>query len=210
VLEFNEDNLVQDVDITNTGDYKIFLNLTVAQILNPHTANPKRVELKDPRTSPVLVSPKQVLIPPGQRKRVRVILRKAPKNVDDIYRLSVKPFTGDVQIESDRPPEQKSSAVKILLGYDVLLLARPKEPVGTLAVKRTAKALWFKNTGNTNVLLRRLQQCNAAGEDCESLQPNRIYAGEVYKVDLPKKGSAKQFPVEVWQAIGLQNVKETY
>lgn len=210
VLEFNEDNLVQDIDITNTGDYKIFLNLTAAKIRNPHSANPERIELKDPRTSPILVSPKQVLIPPGQRKRVRIILRKAPKKVDDVYRLAIKPFTGDVQIETDRPAEAKSSAVKILLGYDILLLARPKDAVGKLAVKRTAKALWFKNTGNTNVLLRRMQQCNAAGDECEVLAPNRVYAGEVYKVDLPKKGSAKQFPVQVWQAIGLQNAKKVY
>ena len=210
VLEFNEKNLVQDVDITNTGDYKIFLNLTVAKIKNPHTANPERVELKDPRTSPVLVSPKQVLIPPGQRKRVRIILRKTPKDVDDVYRLAIKPFTGDVQIENDRPPEAKSSAVKILLGYDILLLARPMDAVGKLAVKRTSKALWFKNTGNTNVLLRRMQQCNAAGNDCEELVPNRVYAGEIYKVDLPKRGSAKQYPVQVWQAIGLKNAKKTY
>lgn len=210
VLEFNEDNLVQDIDITNTGDYKIFLNLSAAKIENPHTANPERVELTDPRTSPVLVSPKQVLIPPGQRKRVRVILRKTPKNVDDVYRLAIKPFTGDVQIENDRPAEAKSSAVKILLGYDILLLARPKNAVGELAVKRTSKALWFKNTGNTNVLLRRMQQCNAAGDQCEDLRPNRVYAGEVYKVDLPKKGSAKKYPVQVWQAIGLKNAKNTY
>jgi P pilus assembly chaperone PapD len=210
VLEFTEDNLIQDVDITNTGDYKIFLNLSAANIKNPHSANPERIELTDPRTSPVIVSPKQVLIPPGQRKRVRVILRKTPKNVDDIYRLAIKPFTGDVQIESDRPAEAKSSAVKILLGYDILLVARPKNAVGKLAVKRTSKALWFKNTGNTNVLLRRMQQCNAAGEDCEALQPNRVYAGEVYKVDLPKKGSAKKYPVQVWQAIGLKNAKKTY
>jgi P pilus assembly chaperone PapD len=210
VLEFNEDNLVQDVDITNTGDYKIFLNLAAAKIKNPHTANPERIELKDPRTSPVIVSPKQVLIPPGQRKRVRVILRKTPKNVDDVYRLAIKPFTGDVQIDSDRPPDAKSSAVKILLGYDILLLARPKNAVGKLAVKRTSKALWFKNTGNTNVLLRRMQQCNASGDECEDLQPNRVYAGEVYKVDLPKKGGAKKYPVQVWQAIGLKNTKKTY
>ena len=210
VLEFNEDNLIRDVDITNTGDFKIFLNLTVARIKNPQSANPERIELKDPRTSPVLISPKQLLIPPGQRKRVRVILRKAPTKFDNVYRLAIKPFTGDVQISDDRPPDQKSSALKILLGYDILLLARPKDAVGKLAVKRTSSAIYFKNTGNTNVLLRRMQQCNAAGVDCEDLQPNRIYAGEIYKVKLPKKGSAKKYPIQVWQAVGLKNSKKTY
>jgi len=200
----------QDVDVVNTGDYKIFLNLTVARIKNPHTANPERIELTDPRTSPVIVSPKQVLVPPGQRKRVRVIMRKAPTKRDAIYRLAVKPFTGAVQIEDDRPADQKSSAIKVLLGYDVLLVARPKNAVGKLAVKRTSKAIYFKNTGNTNVLLRRMQQCNADGKDCDDLQPNRIYAGEVYKVKLPKRGSAKKYPIQVWQAVGLKNAKKTY
>ncbi|MFK8076426.1 MAG: molecular chaperone [Granulosicoccus sp.] len=210
VLEFNEENLIQDLDVTNTGDFKIFLNLSVAQIRNPHTANPERVELTDPRTSPVLVSPKQLLIPPGQRKRVRVILRKLPKKVDHVYRLAIKPFTGDVQLDTDRPANTKASAIKILLGYDILLLARPKDAVGKLAVKRTADKLYFKNMGNTNVLLRRMRQCNSNGRDCVDLTPNRVYAGELYKVDLPKKGSARKYPVQVWQATGLKNSKKTY
>jgi len=210
VLEFNEDNLIRDVDITNTGDFKIFLNLTVARIKNPHSSKSERIELTDPRTSPVLVSPKQLLVPPGQRKRVRIILRKVPKKYDSVYRLSIKPFTGDVQITDDRPPDQKSSALKILLGYDILLLARPKDAVGKLAVKRTSSAIYFKNTGNTNVLLRRMQQCNSGGGECVEMQPNRIYAGEIYKVRLPKKGSAKKYPVDVWQAVGLKNTKNTY
>jgi len=210
VLEFNDDNLIQDVDVINNGDFKIFLNLTVARIKNPQSANPERIELKDPRTSPVLISPKQILVPPGQRKRVRVVMRKIPTKTDAIYRLSVKPFTGAVQINQERKPDEKASALKILLGYDILLLARPKDAVGKLAVKRTSKAIYFKNTGNTNVLLRRMLQCNSDGTDCDEMQPNRIYAGEIYKVKLPKKGSAKKYPIQVWQAVGLKNTKKTY
>jgi len=137
-------------------------------------------------------------------------MKKAPTKRDAIFRLSITPFTGAVQIDDDRAPNEKSSAIKVLLGYDVLLVARPKNAVGKLAVKRTSKAIYFKNTGNTNVLLRRMQQCNADGKDCDDLQPNRIYAGEIYKVKLPKRGSAKKYPIQVWQAVGLKNSRKTY
>jgi P pilus assembly chaperone PapD len=208
VIEFSADSLVQDVDIVNTADYKIFLNMSVAHIQNPESATPVRVELTDPRTAPVLVSPKQLLIPPGQRKRLRIILRQPPGKTESIYRLAIKPFIGDVELSGNNQGG-KQSALKVLLGYDLLLIARPLDAQVKLDVKRTNKNLTFTNSGNSNVLLRRLMQCDQAGK-CEELQPNRIYAGETYTVELPMQGDARQYPVKVWQAIGLKNAVNEY
>ena len=209
VLEFSSGNLIQDVEIQNSADYKIFLNMSVAHILDPADISPTRVELTDPRTSPVLVSPKQLLIPPGQRKRLRVILRQPPTDIDSIYRLTIKPFIGDVEISND-DSGGKASALKVLLGYDLLLVARPENAQAELDVERTEQYLRFANKGNTNILIRRMIQCDRSGEDCVNLQPNRLYAGETYEVELPKQGSAEQFPVQVWQAVGLKNAMNTY
>lgn len=209
VVEFTSNSLIQDVDILNAGDFKIFLNLSVAQILNPESETPTRIELSDPRTAAVLVSPTQAVIPPGQRKRVRVILRDPPVDVDSIYRLAIKPFIGDVVLSNDNGGE-KQSALKVLLGYDLLLVARPDNSQVEIDVQRTDKQIQFVNRGNTNVLLRRITQCDSSVDECVELQPKRLYAGETYKVDLPRHGSAEQYPVKVWQAIGLKNAVNQY
>lgn len=208
ILEFNAENLIQDVDVVNNANHRIFLKLTVAQMLNPEAAEPRRFELNDPRTAPILVSPTQMMLLPGERKRLRVILRKVPEQKDDIYRLAVKPFVGEVDIDDNA--NEKASALKVLLGYDLLLLARPVNAFANLQVTRTQSTLVFENKGNTNVLLRRLTQCNAANEDCAELQPNRIYAGERYQVELPKKGDASAYPVQVWHSQGLDSYKKVY
>ena len=208
ILEFNEGNLIQDVDVVNSADHKIFLKMSIAQILQPESEEPERVELTDPKTAPVLVSPTQLMVLPGQRKRLRLILRKVPKDKDDIYRLSIKPFIGDITLENNGGG--KASALKVLLGYDLLLLARPENAAADLQVTRTDRSLTFENRGNTNVLLRRMIQCDAAEENCENLTPNRIYAGEVYTVELPKQGSASQYPVQVWHSQDLESYKKIY
>ncbi len=208
ILEFSAVNLIQDVDVVNNANHRIFLKLTVAQMLNPESAEPKRFELNDPRTSPILVSPTQMMLLPGERKRLRVILRKVPDQYDDVYRLAVRPFVGEVDLEDNN--NEKASALKVLLGYDLLLLARPDNALAKLHVTRTDSNLVFENKGNTNVLLRRLTQCTAAEQDCEELLPNRIYAGERYEIELPKKGDASKFPVQVWHSQGLDSYKKVY
>jgi P pilus assembly chaperone PapD len=209
VIEFTPDQLVQDIEVKNNGNFKLYLDLNAAEIVNPEDADPKRIELTDPRTAAVLVSPKQVLLPPGQRKRVRVILRESATDKDRVFRLSVKPYTGKVKLDN-AGGDKKSSAIKVLVGYDLLLLSRPKNAAANLKVKRSNNSIVFSNKGNTNVLLRKIVQCDKNKTDCEEIQPNRLYAGETYKVELPKKGPASRYPVQVWQTVGLDNSTSDY
>jgi len=209
VIEFTAGDPIQDIEIKNTGDFKIYLNLKIAEIVNPELEASTRVELDDPRSAPMLVSPRQLMVPPGARKRVRVILRDKDNATDRVFRLSVKPYTGKIKL-GDTEGEAKQSAIKVLIGYDLLLLARPTKLNADLAVTRTDDRIEFINKGNTNVLLRDIKQCNADKSDCVDMQPNRLYAGEVYTVDLPKKGSKAEFPVEVMQSVGLSNSQELY
>jgi len=204
------------VAATGNAQFKIYLDLTVAEILNPETDQPQRVELDDPRETPVLVSPRQLLIAPGTRKRVRVILRDAPSDSDRIFRLAVKPYTGKARIESDGN-DKTSSAIRVLVGYDLLLISRPNNKQPTVKVTRDDTSIVFRNEGNTNVLLRRIVQCDAGvdpkeatGEQCVEMQPNRLYAGETYKVSLPKTGNPEQFPVQVYQSVGLENSTSSF
>ena len=209
VIEFAAGEKVQDVEILNSGDFKIYLDIKIAEILSPESENPQRNELTDPRTAPVLVSPAQVLIPPGQRKRVRIIMREAATDKDRVYRMAVKPYTGKLKIDNTEK-DKKSSAIKVLVGYDLLLLSRPSAKDSTIEVTRTNENIQFINRGNTNVLLRKIVQCDRAETECLDLQPNRLYAGETYSIKLPKPGSADDFPVKVWQSVGLENSRSAY
>lgn len=209
VIEFTSSARVQDVEITNTGNFRMYLDMTPFEIMNPASDNPQRVKLDDPRTAPVVVSPRQLLLPPGQRKRVRVILRDDSLDKERIFRLAVRPYTGKVKLEADANGD-KASAIKVLVGYDLLLLARPTPLQPKLDVTRTDREIIFRNAGNTNVLLRKITQCDASGGDCVEINPNRLYVGESYKVSLPKPGPAHQTPVEVHRSVGLENAREVY
>lgn len=209
VIEFSADDKIQDIEVANFGDHKVYLDLKAAEILNPESENPTRVELTDPRTSPLIVSPRQLVVPAGERRRMRVILRTPAIDKDRVFRLSVKPYAGSVKID-DAGGDKKASAIKVLVGYDLLLLSRPQILNPQVDVERTNDQIAFHNRGNTNVLLRKIEQCPSDGEQCVELQPNRLYAGESYAVNLPLKGSATQYPVRVWKAIGLENEKASY
>lgn len=209
VIEFTPREKIQDIEVLNTGDFKIYVDMQVAEIVNPESDDPVRKEFTDPRSAPLLVSPKQLMIGPGQRKRVRVILREPATTIDRVFRLSIKPYTGKLKL-AEQSGDTKSSAIKVLIGYDLLLLARPANPNPDIKVTRTANSIEFRNRGNTNVLLRKITQCDKSGSECVELQPNRLYAGESYKLDLPLTGSADQYPVEIWTAVGLENSRVMY
>ncbi|MBX2823289.1 MAG: fimbria/pilus periplasmic chaperone [Gammaproteobacteria bacterium] len=209
VIEFTAADPIQDIEIKNTGDFKIYLDLKIAEIINPEKATPTRKELDDPRTASMLVSPQQLMVPPGARKRVRVILRDKTHTSDRVFRLSVKPYTGKLKL-AKTTGEAKQSAIKVLIGYDLLLLARPENLDTDLQVTRTQDKIEFVNNGNTNVLLRDIKQCNADKSGCVDMQPNRLYVGEIYSIDLPKKGTKDRYPVEVLQSVGLANSRDLY
>ena len=183
--------------------------MTPSEVIDPASEDSQRVELNDPRTAPIVVSPRQLLLPPGQRKRVRVILRDKDLDTERVFRLAVRPYTGKVNLEAGSADE-KTSAIKVLIGYDLLLLARPLPLQPRINVTRTDTEIEFRNAGNTNVLLRKITQCEADGTDCVEINPNRLYVGESYKVALPKPGSASETPVEVHRAVGLENSRDVY
>jgi len=209
VLEFSNSKKVQDIEVFNSGTHNVYLDLKAAEIINPESENATRVELNDPRTSPLIVSPRQLLVPPGERRRMRVVMRQPSLDQERVFRLSVKPYAGSLKID-DAGDDTKSSAIKVLVGYDLLLLSRPENINPSLEVRRNNDEITFRNKGNTNVLLRKIEQCDADGRECVEIQPNRLYVGEVYKVNLPKKGNANKYPVKVWQSVGLDNSQRIY
>lgn len=209
VIEFTDDSRIQDVEIVNTGDVRMYLDMKPAEILEPASNSPVRQELDDPRDAPLIVTPRQLLVAPGERKRVRMILRDELVE-ERVFRLAINPYVGNVRLDESREGGDTASAIKVLVGYDLLLLARPLPLAPKLDVTRTDDAIEFINTGNTNVLLNSITQCDSEGNDCEELEPDRLYVGETLRLKLPKIGAASEYPVEVHRSVGLENTREVY
>ena len=90
-----------------------------------------------------------------------------------VYRVTVKPVVGDVAGEK--------TGLKLLVGYDMLLIQRPREPHGAVTGARDGDTLVLTNAGNTNVELFRGQACPPHGP-CIDLPSERIYPGATVRV----------------------------
>lgn len=198
ILDFEPGQpLNQDIEVRNTGTDTLYVTVKVFEIPDPKPEQPERRELTDPRQAGLLASPNRLVVPPGGRKPVRVMVRQPATAQDLIYRISIVPQVGEVQSET--------LAVKVVVGYDVLAIVRPPDPKPGVEAKRDGRKLEFTNHGNTNVLLNRIRQCNEEQTDCLELNSNRLYAGETWVLDLPRDG-----PVEVYHTLGLKHTVKVY
>jgi P pilus assembly chaperone PapD len=130
----------------------------------------------------MLVSPRKLVIPPGGTKMIRFITRHTGLDKDEIYRATVTPI---------KPPAKAQGrlGVKIVVAYGVLVIIRPTNMKPQLEAKRTGTRITFRNLGNTNVELRSGSQCDPQRPDsCKELSGQRVYAGAVWKQDLPYDG----------------------
>jgi len=178
VLDFGPGQPARDdVEVLNNGADRLYVAVEPSEIKSPGTPNQQRVRIRDPQESGLLVSPARLILEPGQRKFVRVAAISPPNAVDRIYRVSIKPVVGELGTAT--------SGVKILIGYDVLVILRPQEPHAVVTGTRSGRSLVFKNTGNTNAELIHGRQCDAAGKSCVSLPAARLYAGTSWQVELP-------------------------
>ena len=77
--------------------------------------------------------------------------------------------------------------MKILIGYEVLVIVHPANGNYELTHKITNNTLSITNQGTQNVLLRKGKQCPPNTEDeslCEHYQGKRLYPGNKWTVDL--------------------------
>ena len=193
--------LRKDIEVSNPSSENLYVHIEPKIVLDPGTENESRESISDPRESGLLVTPNKIVVPPGGRKLVRLISLKPLGEKERVYRVTFKPVVGDL--------ESEQIGIKILIGYEVLVLMQPASPEPNLVAQRTGKTMSFTNKGNTNVLLREGTQCpsnkTSNPDECESLRGKRLYPGNQYKVDLPYNR-----PVEYQMSIGTKNLVEIY
>lgn len=170
-----------DIEVWNKSDQPAYVAIEPREILNAGTAGQTVRTDPDPEKLGLLVTPQRMVLDPGQRKIIRVALLAPPSDRERVYRVTVKPVAGELQ--------SRDSGLKILVGYDVLVLIRPQSSAPVVSGMRSGGTLNFTNSGNVSVELVDGRQCDSSRAHCVDLPGKRLYAGaswsEPLSSDLP-------------------------
>ncbi|MEE4455192.1 transposase [Novosphingobium resinovorum] len=167
-----------DIEVANDGQERQYVVAGPAVIQTPGTPGEKRVDSPDPTVTGLPVTPQKLVLEPGERKSVRVALI-APRGLDErVFRLAIRPVAGTVEAEQ--------TALKVFVGYDVLIIAQPMAITGNVTATRSAQGVVFHNGANASVEMSEGGQCDAHGRDCRDLPVTRLYAGADWTVPVTR------------------------
>ena len=171
-----------DIEVWNNSPERSFVSIEPREIVDPSLATQSVRHEPDPEKLGLLVSPARMILEPGQRKLVRIASLRPDPDHEHVYRVTVKPVVGGI--------EGADSGLKIVLGYDVLVLVRPTRVAAAVTGVRNGKTLVLTNAGNVSVEVVDGRQCAAASR-CVSLPGKRLYAGASWTTELPSQGPAE-------------------
>lgn len=185
-----------DVEVANNSPERAYVLVEPRELLNPGTSSEQHVTLPDPSKLGLLVSPARFILEPQQRRTVRIAAIGGPAERERVYRVTIKPVTGEVS--------GSDSGLKLLVGYDLLVLARPPVVRTDVRAERNGLQLILTNIGNASVELVDGKQCDGQGEKCEKLPGKRLYAGASWKQQLPRAAGGEY---RIRSADGWSSVK---
>lgn len=162
-----------DIEVWNDSPERLYVVAELAEIQSPGKLDEKRVSNPDPAISGMLVTPQRLVLEPGQRRVIRVSAIAPRGEADRIYRLVIKPVAGPIKADA--------TALKVLLGYDVLVLYRPAKISGDVTATRTGRKITFRNDSNTAQEMFGGKQCDSAGKNCKTLHATRLYSGAIWQ-----------------------------
>lgn len=175
-----------DVEIWNNSDERTYVAIDPSEIVNAGKPNQVRHQEPDPEKRGLLVSPTRMILEPGQRKHVRIARLGTDSELERVYRVTVKPVVGELDAED--------SGLKVLVGYDVLVLVRPNDSHPALTASRSGGKLIFRNDGNASLELVDGKQCDASTRRCIELPGKRLYSGAEWSQPL-KSDSPVEYTV---------------
>lgn len=161
-----------DIEVWNDGDDRMYVLVEPSEILNAGTPAEQRISAADSEASGLLVAPRRLVLEPGERRLVRVALVGERPQAERVFRLAIRPVGGAVTAAT--------SALKVFVGYDALVLIRPAAVVGDVVGRKDGRTLTIRNNSNISQELFDGKQCDAAGLDCHSLPSKRLYSGAVW------------------------------
>jgi len=183
-----------DVEIWNNDKERAYVLVEPNEVLQAGTPTERRVAERDPEKLGLLVTPARMILEPGQRKLLRVSPIGGVPARERVYRITVKPTVGSL--------EANVTGLKLLIGYDVLVLVRPTGASNRLTGRREGSQLVIQNEGGSSVELAAGKACKGKA-DCRDLPGKRLYAGAEWRVEVPA-GVAVEYAVVSPAATGRQ------
>ena len=169
IVDLNADKAPRDdIEVWNSGTERMYVQAEPFEIAAAGTDKEQRIAATDPEASGILVSPQRL---------VRIALLAERPASDRVYRVAIKPVVGEVTADTN--------AVKVLVGYDVLVIVRPETRSGDVVADRQGNTLILHNEGNTSQEIFQGRQCDASGNDCRALPAKRLYPGAAWEQTLP-------------------------
>lgn len=169
IVEFVPSATTTDIEIANNSSERSYISVEPREILSPGLANERPFVSPDPAALGLIASPARMVLEPRQSRTIRLAAISSELLRERVYRVTVKPVVGDVTSDE--------SGLKLLVGYDLLVLVRPAKPVVALVAKRDQNGLTLTNNGNASVELSDGKQCDKSGAPCQPLPSKRLYAG---------------------------------
>ena len=166
-----------DIEIYNDSGERSFVSVEPREIIDAGLEKEEARLSRDPEKLGLLVSPARLVLEPHQRRRLRIAAIGTVPHKERIYRLTVKPVAGEIT-----GPE---SGLKLLVGYDLLVLVRPPASRPNLTIGRAGNLLTIANQSDASVELAEGKQCDSTGNHCQPLPSKRLYSGVSWEQTLP-------------------------
>lgn len=198
IVEFRPDGpRTADIEVFNNSDERSYTIVEPREVLNPGTPSEQRVASPDPAKLGLIASPARFILEPRQRRTLRIAAIATAPERERVYRVTVKPVTGDVS--------GSESGLKLLVGYDLLVLVRPPVVRSAVQAQRNGSRLTLTNNGNASVELAEGAQCDLTGKNCQPLPAKRLYAGASWIQDLPapRGGKYQVRSAEGWSTLSF-------
>lgn len=200
IVEFNSAGQAQqDIEIISRSQDSDYIESETYEIIHPGAADERRVRVEDPAQGGILVTPDKMIVPANGRRVLRFVLLRDLDEHEHIYRVAVKPVIKGVKNTSP-------VGLKILVGYEALVIIRPEVIRPSFIFRREGKTLHVMNTGNVSIILQSGRQCPVGvdGAQCKTTPAARIYAGAQTQVELPL---AAPLAYTVWDGIKTQEYR---
>ena len=195
VVELDPQSRTVDVEVLNASSERSFVAVEPREILAPGTDEERAEFTPDPGALGLLVSPQRLILEPNQRRMVRIAALGEQPARERIYRVTIKPVAGDVS--------GSESGLKLLVGYDLLVIARPPIREVDVAVSRSGGDILITNRGKSSVELIEGKTCDWSGGNCRALPNKRLYAGATWRqpAEPGGKGHYRIRSADGWSAL---------
>lgn len=196
IVEFTSDQpKQQDIELVSRSESDDYIVAEISEIIHPGLKDEMPFAIEDPADGNLLVTPNKAVLAAGTRKLLRFVCLKPLDEQERIYRVAVKPVIRGIE-------GARKIGLKVLIGYEVLVIMRPAQIRSDFQVTRRGRQLAIANRGNSNVLLQNGSQCEAS-QQCPLPASVRVYAGQTAELTLPQD---KPVTYTVWDGIESKDI----